>query len=333
MKKIFAIALALVMVLSMASAFAMTCGTIDWACSTTTYNCGTATVEVVPYVVANDCDGKGASYVESNCAAAVFGQDVYYAVKVSIPKDINEEWWAAAELDVDLTGLTGFEATDLDITAIKTDAGDDWGEKALTYYVWAETVSKKTEWFHVNAADEDFDLSEVVMAAEVTNAKTAKVCAVLTSAVDPVKDGEFVEVGKYNIAWVNGKIVVNNGKDGAELKRATFVINSDDQIEYVNYVVGDVTYTLTARGFVDAAGKLTGEGCDPYNWLAAVMDYFKLDFRATCFTEKAFKANFGWDNEVKSCFTWSANATSIVDAECVVAIPKTGDASVLAWLF
>ena len=32
-------------------------------------------------------------------------------------------------------------------------------------------------------------------------------------------------------------------------------------------------------------------------------------------------------------FSWSDKGASIVDAECVVAIPKTGDASVLAWLF
>ena len=59
MKKIFAIALALVMVLSMASAFASACvqaPTLDWYCATATcHNCGKATVEVIPYVKVNDC--------------------------------------------------------------------------------------------------------------------------------------------------------------------------------------------------------------------------------------------------------------------------------------
>jgi len=62
------------------------------------------------------------------------------------------------------------------------------------------------------------------------------------------------------------------------------------------------------------------------------MDAFKLDF-GTCITDKAVKANFAWEDKVENCFSWSDKVQAVVDAECVVAIPKTGDASVLAWLF
>ena len=331
MKKIFAIALALVMVLSMASAFAMTCTNVDWACATTTYNCGTATVEVVPYVVANDCDGKSASYVESSCAAAVYGQDVYYAVKVNVPADINEEWFDAAKLEVKLTDLTGAAlAANGFVGVIANNA--DFGEKALTYYAFYNGTSEK--WELKNAADDNFVLDNVVMSAEVDNAKTAKVCATLTSAVNPVETGVFIDVASYKIKWNDdGNIVVHNGKNGDDKKAAVFYINDSDKIEKVGYFVGsEEEETFVDFGFLAANGTASGY-CAPYDWLKAVMEYFKLNFRDTCYTEKAFKANFGWDNEVKSCFTWSANATSIVDAECVVAIPKTGDASVLAWLF
>jgi len=328
MKKIFAIALALVMVLSMASAFAMTCGTIDWACATTTYNCGTATVEVVPYVVANDCDGKGATYVESNCAAAVFGEKVYYAVKINVPADINDEWFAAAELEVELTGLTGVEIDwDGVGAAIKTAAGDKFADKALTYYLSGTNA--------VIASDADnfeFVPGVSLWTATVTNAKTAKVCATLTSKVEGTN--RYIEVGPYKIAWRSGKIDVWNGKEGTASKQAIFTINDNDLIEKVEYYhSGNQTAeTFTDFGFVNGNGTASGY-CAPYDWLKAAMEYFKLNFRDTCFTEKAFKANFGWDNEVKSCFTYSSNASAVVDAECVVAIPKTGDASVLAWLF
>ena len=48
-------------------------------------------------------------------------------------------------------------------------------------------------------------------------------------------------------------------------------------------------------------------------------------------TKKAINANFGWNDEIESCFTWSKNGTAIVNPECKVEIPKTGDASVVAY--
>ena len=47
--------------------------------------------------------------------------------------------------------------------------------------------------------------------------------------------------------------------------------------------------------------------------------------------KKAINANFGWNDEIESCFTWSKNGTAIVNPECKVEIPKTGDASVVAY--
>ena len=60
MKKIFAIALALVMVLSMASAFAAatlpgTCSFGSWDCTTYANKCGVAKAEVVLFVKGNNC--------------------------------------------------------------------------------------------------------------------------------------------------------------------------------------------------------------------------------------------------------------------------------------
>lgn len=89
MKKIFAIALALVMVLSMASAFAFvgTCGKYEWTCDTA--KCGVAKAEVVQFVANNTID----RYEESTCAAVVVGRALNYGVKVTFDKDVNPQWF------------------------------------------------------------------------------------------------------------------------------------------------------------------------------------------------------------------------------------------------
>ena len=331
MKKIFAIALALVMVLSMASAFAFCpAGTYDWACATDVCNFGKATVEVVPYVVANACDGKAVEYVESTCAAAVFNQKVYYAIKFTIPADINDEWFSKAEFEVELTGLTGTEGTWKGLQkAVKGD--ENYGKKELTYYLLSATTV-------ISAADETFELSRVIWDATVTNAKTAKVCATLTSELYPVD--KYVEVGNYKVIYRTAdKNLVVDVFDGKNWDYSAAIIhfNKDSKVEWV---ASDFEGSATDNKFVawdgdqlvKADGTRVGTSCGAAAKVAAALKYFNINF-GTCITEKAIKANFGWDDEVKSCFSWSDKAMSVVDAECVVAIPKTGDASVLAWLF
>lgn len=89
MKKIFAIALALVMVLSMASAFAFvgTCGKYEWTCDTA--KCGVAKAEVVQFVANNTID----RYEESACAAVVVGRALNWGIKVTFDKDVNPQWF------------------------------------------------------------------------------------------------------------------------------------------------------------------------------------------------------------------------------------------------
>ena len=89
MKKIFAIALALVMVLSMASAFAFvgTCGKYEWTCDTA--KCGVAKAEVVQFVANNTID----RYEESTCAAVVVGRALNWGIKVTFDKDVNPQWF------------------------------------------------------------------------------------------------------------------------------------------------------------------------------------------------------------------------------------------------
>jgi len=84
---------------------------------------------------------------------------------------------------------------------------------------------------------------------------------------------------------------------------------------------GKVFNTNTTECSVEFAAKVNKD----FNMAACGLD--------TCITKKNIKANFGWDDAQEDCFDWSDKGASVVDTECVVAIPKTGDASVLAWLF
>ena len=105
MKKIFAIALALVMVLSMASAFAFvgTCGKYEWTCDIA--KCGVAKAEVVQFVANNTID----RYEESTCAAVVVGRALNYGVKVTFDKDVNPQWFyhKNTKLVIETSGMKG----------------------------------------------------------------------------------------------------------------------------------------------------------------------------------------------------------------------------------
>ena len=364
MKKIFAIALALVMVLSMASAFAA-CPTINWACDTSVCTDGKGTVEVVPYVKGNACGGN--SWTANTCAGAINNDYVYAAIKVTVEANPNLDWWEAAKLEVKVKGaydntfgaaedpttakfytngnpanLTNFTGAG-DLVDILTAGGDKAAElEAGVYYIVPNPDCAATG-FATDAFlaiwEKDFEAKgSQLFTAQVKDAASLKFCAYLKSAVDPTATNEEVSVGDYFVKWTtDGKIVVTDKAGVNATKIAVFHINSKDQIEKVEFYdgtwPGNPNYTLTSFGFVDENGKNVGATCDNLDWLAKAMEYLKLDFRATCFTKKAFKANFGWEDKVESCFSWSDKVQSVVDAECVVAIPKTGDASVLAWLF
>ena len=318
MKKIFAIALALVMVLSMASAFASQCttGPFDWACATSVNKCGKATIEVLPLVKVNDACSTYKMEV-STCAAAVTSDEVYYAVKLTIPKDIDPDWYAKANLTVTENGVDGYTnnkwtsgAVDLDdivaytsLTAASDATGDGW----VYYLNWKNgqfvASAEQTE------AEDKLELKDVNWTMKVGNAAKAKVCATLKS------ENKFTgaTVGDYYVNYVAAdKALAVTHKDG---DKVVFWMDSKDKIEKIT--VESVKAGGTEYGAIQDALAFLNLGCG----------------YGVCVTEDAVKANFGWKDKQESCFSWSDKAPSIVDAECVVAIPKTGDASVLAWLF
>ena len=324
MKKIFAIALALVMVLSMASAFASPCATGPYNWTTTSVSaCGKATVEVVPYVKAPDACG-GYTWQVSECAAVVASEHVYYAVKLTVDANPDLEWVQKASVALSSKGLeTALTAT----IPLAGQTGGVWSygidedaDKQKVYYLslnngnyaWNEitdtfTVADNVEAIGTATAPNNFIMNGVA------GGKTVKVCAKLTSA-----SGKFTYgvVGDYVVE------VVYDATSG-EVTEVKVFDKKDTKLAI--YDVDDSTHKVKSVVYTDAVSD-----CAPYSQ-AAIEAFFGLS-TASKVNAANVKANFAWDDKVEDCFTWN-QVTSIVDAECVVAIPKTGDASVLAWLF
>ena len=362
MKKIFAIALALVMVLSMASAFATYCNWGAWDCDTTTIRCGKATIEVVPYVrAATAC---GFEFASNGCAAAIPNENVYYAVKLVVDADVNEDWWTAAKFNLKTTDVVGPVNLNWGLPAWKDvkNGGTFWLYATATNVTDAKVLAANlpTDW---EKEDADFTFGAKNVFASKAAKSSAKVCATLKSvwAIGTAKDANYawdgaaadaagrpgvpaVKIGDYTFSF--GRM--GDPDTGAEFIRVTkapnyelYIMLKDDKVDYVWAKIAGDQYRLNGR---NPAGEFTGKNettgaavalgtsCNEGAWVKEVFDFLKIDF-LTCMTDQGISNNFGWNDEIKSCTAYKTAGMAVVDSECVVAIPKTGDASVLAWLF
>lgn len=343
MKKIFAIALALVMVLSMASAFATWCRTdFDWSCATTVCDNGTGSVELIPYVKGNDC-GKGNLFTVSKCAGAVNGDMIYFAIKLTVDANPNEEWWDVAKLEfstkkgIDVNSLraggqvftmlpNGVAGTAKEITTLIKNANS--GDlKAGEYYLTLDT-----NWKLVKAADFEADKT-TLFSAKVNEAAKAKVCVKLSSE-NKLANKVTTVIGDYTVKMDTDGLHFDKGNRAAIVK-----FDKDDKVKTIEIwdkdAAGNWNLTLTlvadnGSAFVASNGDLYGHACNEGAFLKGIVDTFKFNF-GTCMTKDAIKKNFGWSAESVSCFQWNKDALAVVNAECQVAIPKTGDVSVVAY--
>ena len=342
MKKIFAIALAVVMVLSMASAFAWCPTGFSWDCSTTVCANGTGKVEVIPYVKGNGC-GTGNTWSASTCAGAVNGDKVYAAIKVTVDADPNEDWWNKADLTMTVKGMkaaslaagtayTGMTADDFNtsfkpgaiVKAVKAVEENEGKFKAGEYYIVPTTTIAGAFVAAVPAADFAADKTNL-WSATVAEAAKAKFCVKLTSEL---KVGKVEINNKYVVEFKAGTLTITNKKDAAQYAVLNIV---DEKVKTISYA-SETLVAFDGAAFLASDADTFGVSCEPWKWLADALNYFGIGF-GTCINADTVNANLGWDNEVESCFSWSSDVQAVVDAECVVAIPKTGDASVLAWLF
>ena len=381
MKKIFAIALALVMVCSMAVALASPCsGPFDWTKAADANKCGKITVEVVPYIKVNDGCG-GVEYKVSTCAAAVKTERVYYALKLTAEANLDAEWLAKAELKMGLSGLKDNVITDKMV--IGMNGVDTTKDKQVVYYLRNDL----NVW--VDETTDDFDIKDYIFNNTVTDARKAKVCVTVKS------ENAFTEgiVGDYYVVYDAGKAAVA-GETKTEILKPTAewlwqngLISLEEYALYLakdnkdiynawtgsNVNAVDVEKYAAAKAKVDklleeyvTTKKEVKPGTAAIDGTIKVYDkkggtllvtytikddkIYKIDYTQACgkaqyetikaffgldinttITSKLIKKNFGWDDEVKHCFQWSKNASAIVDPECKIEIPKTGDVSVVAY--
>ena len=306
MKKIFAIALALVMVLSMASAFAF-CDVIDWS---TKSNCGMGSVEVVPYAKGNKSGGN--TFTATDCAGAVNGDSAYFAIKVTVDPNPNQDWWKNAALSVSETGFD--EST--------TGLFQTWGNlnsgavvEAGTYYLNASAKLQK-----------NLHLFEV----KVDDAASAKVCAELKSAGAAANAGG-VEINGYTVE------ISDVGADAGNY----YIKVGDVQFYFVkasgqfkSAVVNGHVYTDYVGDIFFGNGAKADTGCNnplEHKAIKDAMAAISLTWGQTVSLSTA-KAVLAKSDKVSDCATWNSDVLAVVNSECfVAAIPKTGDVSVVAY--
>jgi len=351
MKKIFAIALAAVMVLSMASAFAVSDCAVwgtNWPCTVDDNDfCGKAVVEVVPLVKVNTACGW--EYQVNECAGAVRSTNVYFALKLTVDAYPDPAWFDAAVLEVEYSD--NLTAVGTAAEAPEAFAGVDMeAKKEAVYYL----LNDNTAWVDVEDWDDE-DLYDPALtlknfAFEATASEETpafcetwgeyEVCATLVSYYDGAQVGDYEA---EEVVYDKAGDYFYNFSDFTDL--ATTDIEDLADAKYS----GDITIVAkNSRGVVVNKVVLTvvDGAIVNANWNFAEYDdndkfYNKLmaDFgfnscgTAACVTDTNIQKNFGWNDEQEDCFKWSTKAAAVVDAECVVAIPKTGDASLLAWLF
>ena len=312
MKKIFAIALALVMVLSMASAFASACvtGPFDWSCATTTNKCGKAKFEVIPYVTTNAACNE-LSYVQSNCAAAINGENVYYALKLTIDKDVDPEWWATVKLYYSIAGMTKNKEKTA-VANVELDMNkypEDTSKNGWVYYLTLNADGTQKAWSKEVTEDDNFDIANVMNKSVVKEYAKAKVCAYLEAESTL---GNKVTVGNYMVEYA---------LDGNQKDYWLNVYNKDGSTKLVAYKIDAKSEKVVKIDYTSACGEAD---------YATIKAFMGLDI-GTCVTKDAIKANFGWKESPKSCYQWATKGTAVVDPECKIEIPKTGDVSVVAY--
>ena len=352
MKKIFAIALALVMVLSMASAFAAatlpgSCSWGSWDCPTTTVKCGIAKAEVVQYTLTNNCYER--YEISKNCPAVVKGIPVFYAIKVTFEENVNQNWFEHenTKLVVTTKDLVAYNNT-----ILHNNNGLGRQDKKLSDMVsYNDVKNGGTFWVRsggetapdklIKETDDNFKLEDIIFTG-VAESTSARVCANVAfkfSGIGPVLSfgGYDAQAADANTIYVKNKsymakITVSDGKLGKVDILPYNEANWNNGIfrnakTYYGYNKDGLLATMVGNEL-----KWESPNCGEAAFLLDVFKTFKFDF-STCITADGIKSFFGWDDDgaFKHCVTWNKNAVAIVNPDCKIEIPKTGDVSVVAY--
>ena len=326
MKKIFAIALALVMVLSMASAFAYTtCDTktYAWNCPTNVDKCGIAKVKVVPFVKVNTKCAPYWEYQQNSCASAVGSTHIWAAYVLTVDANPNPVWFANENVEFKIVGKGLQEFAGLakntwkmsvNGNAYASNGIDLTATKEKTYYLaWVGNCFK---WIEFDTADGIPDAA--IFEYTVTDATKTKLCATYYSDFDALHTNTIngIDLDGYKVWTALTKKSDTKVEGNIEIWKGT-----KSGVQY--HIEDGVVTNVTLLGDADAA------------FAAAVNNAFGLGCGFVCVTPDDVQRNFGWFEEdydkYESCYKWGSATPSVVDPECKIEIPKTGDVSVVAY--
>lgn len=299
MKKLFAIVLATVLVLGIASsALAFT-----WNQAPTTSDAFGYKVEVVKFTRSTGALGSGNYNADAN-ATAVNGADVYYAIKLTVPDlAADNATRENAKATVKFTAIAGgYSYSGLDISGLSA---------GIYYYTNPSTAPAD------NGATAFKTISELgnvspVYASKCQDTDTAQVYAKVVS--ERPLDQEF-KAGSYYVTAPNSTSVVF--ADKASTATPTNV----------------VTFTRDASSGKVSSVAVTGSDAQ---FVAGLYDYLGItgaDIAAgkIYMSDNNLRAFAGFAYKTESSATWKANSTPII-LDPTVRIPKTGDhASVLGF--
>ena len=241
MKKIFAIALAVVMVLSIASVAAA----FNWGPAASSGDSFGYGIDVIKFT--RSTGEIGSSYFNADDAAtAVNGADVYFAIKLTVPDLLaTNEIRENAKVEINATAISGFDGGTYDIS----DLG-----KGTYYYM--EDAPGLADGFYLidafvaNARWMNFVSETPVFARYCLDTDTAEVYAEVTSD-RPL--GRWFNVGNYDI----GKVTV--GGTAAQPANVTFDKNT------VKVTGADSVETPTVFTFIFGGFNATQECTLVYN--------------------------------------------------------------------
>ena len=306
MKKIFAIALAVVMVLSIASVAAAYSWLKPADSTTDDTNFGYA-IDVIKFT--RSTAHLGSSYFnEDDAATAVNGADVYYAIKLVVnnPSDAVK---AVAEATINFTAIEGYG---------KEYTPDVPTENGVYYYAaptskWtAQGTFELINYFVENNLAMNHTAETPVFAVRCLDTATAKVAAKVEAKRN--LDNWFT-VGEYDIKRDpdTGNVKISPKADAY----VEFHLNGDDQVTHYGYMNLTVDEVNDVFKFLDAGS----------------IDQFVNAMNADeiYMTDDNLRAAFGFSYSSSDSVTWNANSTPII-LDPTVSIPKTGDnASVIGF--
>ena len=155
--------------------------------------------------------------------------------------------------------------------------------------------------------------------------------AALATAQTALTTAQGVNITALEQATATAKAALDQAQAAYDVAAAASGALATAPTAYYNKYDG-TSFSGVKGSLILATGTITGTPTSTNNCsdLARMLQMINIKL-GDCVKGSTIKAIFGWEDSASSKATWNKNALAIVNAECQVAIPKTGDVSVVAY--